>query len=316
MKEKRNRLTDSLLIKTILDNSEDMLYFKDEQSRFLRNSRSHLAVLGYSDPELLFGKSDFDVSPAAFAEASRRDELEIMQSGTPRIGLMEHMIAPDGTEHWYSASKYPLRDASGEVIGTWGISRDITEITRAQQELARLNVELEEANAMLQQLSIRDELSGLFNHRYFYETLQQQADLTIRRRRSGLPASLSLILLDIDGFKRINDQHGHLTGDLAIHHVAGLISSNARASDICCRHGGDEFALILPDTSLRDGLELAERLRGLVASNPLVLSTGPMHLNISMGVAEHGDNQNAQALFHLADQRLYQSKNEGKNRVS
>ena len=316
MREKRNRLTDSLLIKTILDNSEDMLYFKDDKSCFLRNSRSHLAILGFTDPELLLGKSDFDVSPSSFAEASRRDELEIMQTGTPRIGLVEHMVDPDGTEHWYSASKYPLRDASGDVIGTWGISRDVTEITRAQQEMARLNAELEEANAMLQQLSIRDELSGLFNHRFFYETLQHQADLAIRRRRSGFDASLSLVLLDIDGFKSINDQFGHLTGDLAIHHVASLLSAHARASDTCCRHGGDEFALILPDTSLREGLELAERLRSVVAASPLVLASGPLQLNISMGVAEHVGSQNAQALFHTADQRLYQSKSKGKNRVS
>lgn len=316
MNEKQPRLTDQLLVKTILDNSEDMLYFKDSDSRFIRNSRSHAAIYGLSDPDALLGKSDADFSPADFSEASRRDEQAVMQTGVPQIGRVEHMVEADGSERWFSASKYPLRDELGAVIGTWGISREITAMKKAQNELSRLNMELEEANARLQQLSIRDELSELFNHRFFYETLQRQTDLAIRRTRSGAEGALSLILLDIDGFKGINDRFGHLTGDMAIHHVAALLSANARSTDTCCRHGGDEFSLILPDTALPAALELAERLRSVVAASPLVLSSGPLHLSISVGVTTHQDAQNAQELFHAADLRLYLSKSEGKNRVS
>ena len=316
MNEKRARLTDRLLVKTILDNSEDMLYFKDTDSRFIRNSRSHAAIYGLSDPADLLGKSDADFSPADFSEESQRDEQAVMQTGIPQIGRLERMEEPDGSERWFSASKYPLRDELGAVIGTWGISREITQMKKAQDELTRLNKELEEANARLEQLSIRDELSGLFNHRYFYETLQRHTDLAIRRKRSGAEGALSLILLDIDGFKGINDRFGHLTGDMAIHHVATLLSANARSTDTCCRHGGDEFSLVLPDTALPAALELAERLRSVVAASPLVLPSGPMHLSISVGVTMHQDAQNAQELFHAADLRLYQSKSEGKNRVS
>jgi diguanylate cyclase (GGDEF)-like protein/PAS domain S-box-containing protein len=316
MKAKRNRLTDRLLVKTLLDTSEDILYFKDVASRFIRNSRSHAAIYGVSDPESLHGKTDGDFSPESFARASREHELTLMRTGEHQLNRLEHMVEADGTDRWFSASKYPLRDEQGTVIGVWGISREITEMKRAQNELTRLNKELEEANARLEQLSIRDELSGLYNHRYFYEVLQRESDLVIRRRRSGTDSAMSLILLDIDGFKGINDQYGHLTGDVAIRHVARLLADNARATDICCRHGGDEFSLILPDTPLADGLELAERLRQRVVASPLTLSSGPLRLSVSVGVTSHMQEQTAQELFHAADQRLYLSKNEGRNRVS
>ena len=316
MKDKETRLTDRLIVKTILDTSEDILYFKDVESRFLRNSRSHAAFYGLSDPDALFGGSDEAFMPTSFAQAARERELTIMRTGEPQLNQLEHIVAADGTDRWFSASKYPLRDAHGTIIGVWGISREITDMKKAENELTRLNKELEEANARLEQRSIRDELSGLYNHRFFYETLQRQADLAIRRRRSGTAAELSLVLLDIDGFKRINDQFGHLTGDMAIRHVAKLLSANARTTDVCCRHGGDEFSLILPDTALADGLHLAERLRQVVVSSPLALSSGPLRLSVSVGVTDHREGQTAQELFHAADQKLYQSKNEGRNRVS
>ena len=159
---------------------------------------------------------------------------------------------------------------------------------------------------------MRDGLTGLFNRRYLEETLDREVN---RTRRSG--RSFSLIISDIDHFKKFNDTHGHEAGDAVLKAVASLLQAKLRVADIACRFGGEEFVLILPEAFLADALLKAESLRAAVQALLLQYAgkdLGPVTL--SLGVAcfpEHGPN--AEVIMRSADDALYRAKHAGRNRV-
>jgi len=309
-------LSETQIIRTIMDNSQDTLYFKDSLSRFIMNSRAHALQFGLSDPVELLGKSDADFYPQRFADKAITDEQEIMRSGRPIIGKIEKWERDDGTVVWFSASKYPLYNDIGQIVGTWGTSRDITELKEAQQELENVNARLEKANATLTELAVIDELSGLYNRRNFDDILQKTFKLYTRLRDRSLPASFCLLIIDIDNFKVINDTYGHLEGDAAIRFTANLLTSHIRTSDYSFRYGGDEYAIILPDTPYSGGIEVAQKLRGAVENTPLMLGAKQLNMTISIGLACFKDQTSGMQLLHTADENLYKAKQAGKNCVN
>ena len=183
------------------------------------------------------------------------------------------------------------------------------------EELARRTLErtqLQQTIHELTELSLRDPLTALFNRRGLTERLIEEWS---RARRYGAP--LSLMMVDIDHFKRINDQHGHATGDVAIGHVARLLARDRRLSDIVARYGGEEFVLLLPHTPGEGAFSLAERLRYLIEQSPYRAARGEAQLTVSIGVAAFDPAmREADDLLKLADRALYTSKREGRNRVS
>ena len=160
--------SDEKILDIIRDYSNDTIYFKDHQSRFIWNNRSHAAQFGISDPREMAGKTDADYYPKDFATRARKEEMEIMETRIPLISNIERLEKPDGSVVWYSASKYPIIDEKDNVIGTWGISRNITALKIVEEELSR-------TNEKLKRLSQVDDLTGLFNRRYFYEMIEKTA---------------------------------------------------------------------------------------------------------------------------------------------
>lgn len=138
------------LLQTLMDYMPDHIYFKDAQSRFIRNSRSQAEMMGLRDPAGAIGKSDFDFFPPAHAQRSFDEEQELIRSGTPLVNLEERVVWPDGRLTWVSTTKLPLRARDGAVIGTFGISRDITERKQAEEALQVANAKLEAANKELE----------------------------------------------------------------------------------------------------------------------------------------------------------------------
>lgn len=301
-------LSDSLIIDTLLNNSQDTIYFKDSDSKFILNSKAHADQFGVSDPVDLIGKSDADFYPEVFADQSRRDELKIMETGIPIINKLEQGMNAAGDTISFSTSKYPLYDKAGNIMGTWGTSRNVTSLVLAEEELAKVNVKL-------RTLTQVDALTGLYNQRYFYDSLELAVKLFSRRRRGGLSADFCLIMADIDCFKKVNDTYGHVTGDSAIRYVAGLMLAHSRSSDTAFRYGGDEYALILHDTDLTAGRELAERLRKVVEQNPLVINHQRISLTVSLGVVCYDNETSASEIVQKADSCLYQAKQNGRNRI-
>jgi PAS domain S-box-containing protein len=131
----------NMLLQTLLDNMPDQIYFKDSESRFIKNSKAQANSLGLSDPSQVIGKTDFDFFP--HAHSSYEDEQQIIRSGKPRVDYEEFVVWPDGHGTWVSTTKVPLRDPEDKIIGTMGISRDITDRKRNEDALRRANEELE-----------------------------------------------------------------------------------------------------------------------------------------------------------------------------
>lgn len=175
--------------------------------------------------------------------------------------------------------------------------------------LGRLSDRLMEANQQLRELSITDGLTALKNARYFREALQQACDFA---DRSGTP--LTLVMVDLDHFKRVNDEFGHAIGDRVLAHAARAILANVRSSDIACRVGGEEFAIICPDSAPEAAGNVAERIRACLQATP-VSEAGGRPVTASFGLALRGARLTPDALFRRADAALYDAKQQGRNRV-
>jgi diguanylate cyclase (GGDEF)-like protein len=161
-------------------------------------------------------------------------------------------------------------------------------------------------------LSVTDDLTQLYNSRYLSQVLRRE---TKRASRSGRP--LSLLFIDLDGFKAINDTHGHLYGSRALVEAAGLIRQSARETDVVARFGGDEFALILPDTGSEGAAAVGERVRDRVNAHRFLEGDGlSIHLTVSVGVATLPDvAASTEGLIQAADEAMYHVKEHGKNGI-
>src|SRR6266851_9549299 len=161
-------------------------------------------------------------------------------------------------------------------------------------------------------LSVTDDLTHLYNSRYLNLVLRRE---TKRASRSGRP--LSLLFIDLDGFKAINDAHGHLFGSRALVEAAGVIRTSARETDVVARFGGDEFALVLPDTGPEGAFAVGERIRQRIAAHPFLAGDGlDIHLTVSVGVATLPDvAASAEELVQAADKAMYRVKESGKNGI-
>jgi diguanylate cyclase (GGDEF)-like protein len=172
--------------------------------------------------------------------------------------------------------------------------------------------ELVRANARLHELAITDSLTGAFNRRHFFKLAQQEL---ARAQRYGHP--LSVIMLDLDHFKQINDQYGHLVGDHVLQVVTQYMRDNIRTVDSLGRYGGEEFVILLPNTALPGTLDIAERVYTIFASQCVLLDEVTVTVTASLGVVSLEDTTgiSVEILFDRADQALYEAKQAGRNRV-
>jgi len=160
-------------------------------------------------------------------------------------------------------------------------------------------------------LTIVDGLTQIHNKRYLSEALEREL---IRARRHG--RDLSILMFDIDHFKRINDLHGHLAGDYVLKEVARLVQARIRRDEVFARYGGEEFCLVLPETPLQGAVEVGERLRQQIAEQSFTFQQDRIKVTVSGGCALLGESdKTATELIQRADERLYQAKNGGRNRV-
>jgi diguanylate cyclase (GGDEF)-like protein len=183
---------------------------------------------------------------------------------------------------------------------------------RLHLKIKRLQEELREKNEQLSQLSTTDSLTGLRNRRYVDEILNIEV---LRARRYGSP--LAVLMADLDHFKRVNDEHGHQTGDAVLRGVAGLLRSGLRATDVGGRYGGEEFLVVMAHSDPQGAAQFAERWRSAVESTPFPAPGGRrVEVTVSIGVAGYrGDDATAADLVADADTALYAAKETGRNAV-
>lgn len=300
------QINDMIVIDTIRKYGRDTVYFKDKDSKFIWNNYMHANQFGVIKPEEMIGKTDFDYFPEEFAKKAREIELEIMRTGKPVLNI-EESVGEDDDIKYYSASKYPLYNNKNEIVGTWGISRDIT-------EMKKLEVELERSYHKMEMLARVDDLSGLYNRRYFYETLEKYASL-YEKRTDG--STFALLVADIDDMTHVNDSYGQQNGDIVLKSVAELCMSAVRKEDTCFRTGGDEFAIVILDTDKISAVGIAKKLVEKISTEPVILDGKREKVTISAGLALF-DNSNPDLtdLLSRAERKLNKSKREGKNKVS
>ncbi|MBX3251937.1 MAG: diguanylate cyclase [Myxococcales bacterium] len=160
-------------------------------------------------------------------------------------------------------------------------------------------------------MTIVDGLTGVNNKRFLLEALEREIP---RGRRHDRP--LTLVMLDIDHFKHINDTYGHLAGDYILKEMAQLIKNRLRPDDVIGRYGGEEFGILLPETDLQGGAVIAEQLRKLVAEHSFVFEQERINVTISMGLAQLAEGWDVLQFIKHADERLYEAKRGGRNRVA
>ena len=241
------------------------------------------------------------------------DETALSDTGAVLIGDMEEdeisqslLIVPlktsKGTLGVLSAQSYTPDMYNGEDLETL--------------ELLAANVAIAIENAQLfdkvQSMAVTDPLTGLSNRRKFYENASSEFDISRRYNRP-----LSVIMLDIDHFKRVNDTYGHAVGDQVLQGLAQLVKSNLRQVDLLARYGGEEFVILMPETGLEEAMLIAERLRENAAEATLPTRAGNMVITISLGVVKLEDDcRNLEELLDRSDQAMYVSKRTGRNKVT
>lgn len=298
---------DKICLETIKNYCEDTVYFKDVNSRFIWNSMAHAKQFGVASAEELFGKSDFDFFPKDFAQAARETEMAIIASGQAILNIEEELRIDEDNSKYFLASKYPLFDENGQIIGTWGTTKDITEIKTLEKKLER-------SYEKMQMLARVDDLSGLYNRRYFYEKLEKLASL-YEERNDG--STFSLIILDVDDMTYINDQYGQQNGDTVLRSIAEVMLGNTKKQDTCFRIGGDEFAAVLPDQDKMAALGVAKQIVTHVASNPIILEGKREKVTVSIGLVTYDPKENdLNEMLSTAERKVSKSKREGKNKVS
>jgi two-component system cell cycle response regulator len=183
---------------------------------------------------------------------------------------------------------------------------------RAGKRIVELQKELIDANKRLELLSITDGLTRLYNHRYFQDELSRAFEESQRYDRP-----LSLAIVDIDFFKKVNDTYGHAVGDEVLKCVSNVFRESVRATDLVARYGGEEFAVMMPETELDDAMTFAEKIRSIVESTIAATQAGPLKVTVSIGVsaAPRTKARSAKELVVHADKALYRAKKAGRNRV-
>ena len=228
-----------------------------------------------------------------------------------------------GQEGGVHALATPLRQMSDTPInvGVMTVARRGEAFTPAQREVflylagqVSSSIENIALHELVSEQAVTDELTGLSNSRHFRELMTKEA-----ARAERFDHELSLIMLDIDDFKQINDTYGHLQGDKVLRMVGRVIQMESRGVDEPARYGGEEFVVALPETGIEGALDLAERVRARIESEqvPRVGGSGTVSVTASVGAASmHGSDNGAEALIAAADAALYEAKRDGKNRVA
>jgi diguanylate cyclase (GGDEF)-like protein len=183
---------------------------------------------------------------------------------------------------------------------------------RAGKRIVDLQKELLETNKRLERLSITDGLTNLFNHRYFQDELGRAFE---ESARYGRP--LSLAIVDLDFFKKVNDTYGHAVGDEVLKAVSRLFQDSIRTTDLAARYGGEEFAVMMPETGVHAAVTFAGKIRSLIESTPIQTQAGTVNVTVSIGVAAvpHPKIHAAKELIVAADKALYRAKDGGRNQV-
>lgn|GEM_PF-1263181 len=294
------------LTSLLVERCPDFVVVIDGDMRVLKASAGLQAAVPLVTPGEEFVRSLDEPSQARLRqaigldrEATKALSLELVHRGRERLvttayrffGLEQNMLAGIGRE---SATSPDLVD-------------QVEALRRRYQESVS---QLASLTGRLRELAMIDSLTGVLNRRAFLDHADGE---WVRHRRHK--HALSCAMIDVDGFKRINDSYGHAAGDALLQHIGALLRATLRASDLPARLGGDEFVALMPETANEGAVTLGERLLSRLASRPLNVLDQAISATLSIGVASADGAQSLEELMARADAALYQAKKDGRNRV-
>ena len=281
------------LLKTIIDTAPVRIFWKDKDLSYLGCNPAFARDAGLALPQDMIGKIDFQMNWAEQAERYQADDRQVMDSGASKLSFEETQTTTDGKIIWLRTSKVPLHNQVNETIGILGIYEDITEQKRIEERMHYL------ANF--------DPLTGLPNRTQLNDHLKYA--LSLAKRSNG---HLTLMFLDLDHFKDINDTLGHSVGDNVLIELATRIRLVLREEDTATRLGGDEFIVLLPGTDALGAGRAAQKLLDAIASAYQVESYD-LILTASIGIALFPeDGEDLETLSKCADTAMYRAKQEGR----
>jgi diguanylate cyclase (GGDEF)-like protein/PAS domain S-box-containing protein len=280
-----------------MDHIPELVLVLDAHDRILDANRVMLKWLGKSKEEII-GHDPLEIfrhwpqmlNRILFSKEETRQEIEI--PGVPPT-MLELVVMPVFDKQ--------TNQLNGRVI----VAHDITERKLLENNLNQLTKKLLEQ-------AIRDPLTGVFNRRFLAEALSKEI---AKVSRDKIP--LSIVMMDVDHFKKFNDTYGHRCGDFVLKDLSNFLTEHSRQGDIVCRYGGEEFAILMPNASEKDAFERAEIWRQEYSSKVLHFEGKELRTTFSAGVATYSENgQEAEVILQAADFALYQSKSNGRNQVT
>ncbi len=293
-KSTENSLAESHhLLKTIIDTAPVRIFWKDKDLRYLGCNPAFARDAGLVLPQDMIGKNDFQMNWTEQAERYQADDRQVMDSGIAKLAFEETQTTTDGKTIWLRTSKVPLHNQVNETIGILGIYEDITEQKHIEERMYYL------ANF--------DPLTGLPNRTQLNNHLKYA--LSLAKRSNG---HLSLMFLDLDHFKDINDTLGHSVGDNVLIELAKRLRLVLREEDTVTRLGGDEFIVLLPGTDVLGAGRTAQKLLDAIAT-AYQIEQYDLLLTASIGIALYPeDGEDLETLSKCADTAMYRAKQEGR----
>ncbi|GLR72394.1 sensor domain-containing diguanylate cyclase [Agaribacter marinus] len=286
----------------------DKSFVVEEWNQFMQNHTGHdvANVRGYSlfnffedlDKDWLINKCQpvFEMNTPVFMIWEQRHYLFKVGTARPVTSPAEYM--------YQNISIFPIADDSGNVERICFLVYDVTDHAMSKQRIEGLNNRLKEISRV-------DGLTQLFNRRHWQECFEREYKLAIRHKKP-----VSVLMLDIDHFKKVNDTYGHQAGDAVIQSISKIIKKATRETDIAGRYGGEEFVILLPDTPAESAFTVGERIRKASEKTVVTHEDSEISVTVSAGIAEFSPVYKQPLVWlEAADQALYEAKNAGRNRV-
>jgi len=281
--KKESSISESQMVNALMEYITDSIYFKDLKSRCIRINKACAEKYGINNLEEAVGKTDFDFFSKEHAKQAYDVEQGIIKTGIPAIDIEEKETWHEKEDRWVSTTKMPFYNEKGKIIGTFGISRDITDKKKAEEKV--------------KYLSFHDGLTELYNRAYF--------DEEIKRLDTERQLPITIVMGDVNGLKVINDAFGHYKGDILLKRIAGVLKEGFRKEDIISRWGGDEFTSILTKTTENDARKIVKRIKGLCTKR----STADIPLSISLGIStKKSVSKDINSVLKEAEDEMYKNK--------
>jgi diguanylate cyclase (GGDEF)-like protein len=312
------------MLRQVFDIIQKSLHFERISVYVLDEQREHFELVFHSGFDVP-GKLSLRIgqgTPGRIVQNGEHVHIHDLSAFYERVNDFIHIPGEEKRNGSYIGIALKVRNRTIGIIGIdnsvkYGLNVDDMDFMAILSHQLAAGIEKSRLFEKIQQLSQHDGLTGLYNHRMFLEKLEQEIN---RLHRTG--KTLSLMMLDIDHFKQFNDNFGHQVGDAVLKELAAIILEQSRSNsiDICCRYGGEEFAVIMPELELQYAITVAERLRKAVENNMFSLTEnrreGKVTISLGLAAIKSGEELSPEMLIKKADDALYISKRNGKNQVS